>query len=249
MSDRLRSYLGPRLTPAQKRTLNRVRAIGHAGDLAYLAGVFASDKEGGHHYTAHYDRHFRRLRHSKLNILEIGIGGYDDPEVGGGSLRMWKAYFSRANVFGIDIYDKRPHDEPRIKTFRGSQVDEAFLRRVVEEIGSVDIVIDDGSHLNEHVVETFRILFPLLSPNGIYVAEDLQTAYWERGGWDGSNDLHAPHTSMSLFKRLADGLNYEEFRVPGYEPSYTDRHVVGVDFYHNLVFVTKGVNDEGSNVH
>jgi hypothetical protein len=52
---------------------------------------------------------------------------------------------------------------------------------------------------------------------------------------------------MALFKRLADGLNYEEYRIPGYAPSYTDSHVVGVHFYHNLVFIAKGTNNEGSN--
>jgi hypothetical protein len=225
----------------------RMRAFGHSGNLARLATVFGSDKEGAHHYTQHYDRHFRRLRYERLNILEIGIGGYDDPVAGGGSLRMWKAYFPRARVFGIDIYDKAAHDERRIKTFQGSQVDEAFLHRVANEIGTIDIVIDDGSHHNEHVIETFRILFPLLSPNGIYVVEDLQTSYWDDGNWGGSKDLAAPHTSMNFFKCLADGLNYEEYRVAGYVPSYYDRHVVGVQFYHNLVFVSKGANQEGSN--
>jgi hypothetical protein len=29
-------------------------------------------------------------------------------------------------------------------------------------------------------------------------------------------------------------------------PSYTDRHVVSVHFYHNLIIVHKGVNAEGS---
>jgi hypothetical protein len=248
LSDRLRAYLGPRLTPAQKRALNRLRAFGHAGDLARLATVFGSDKEGTHHYTEHYDRHFRHLRHSRINILEIGIGGYDDPDVGGGSLRMWKAYFPRAHVFGIDIYDKSPHDERRIKTFQGSQVDEAFLRRVASEMGTIDIVIDDGSHINGHVIETFRILFPLLSDTGIYAVEDLLTSYWEEEGWGGSSDLSASHTSMNMFKGLADGLNHAEYRVAGYEPTYTDRHVAGVHFYRNLVFVSKGTNDMGRTV-
>jgi len=54
---------------------------------------------------------------------------------------------------------------------------------------------------------------------------------------------------MSYFKRLVDGLNHREVpRGPDFNPGYFDRHVVAVHFYHNLVFVQKGLNDEPSNV-
>lgn len=221
-------------------------------DLSRLAVAFGTDKEHGHHYARHYQHHFEPLRHKPINILEIGIGGYDDPRNGGHSLRMWKAYFPKARIFGIDIYDKSFHDEHRIKTFQGSQVDEHFLRAVASEIGTLDIIIDDGSHYNDHVITTFKLLFPLLAPDGIYAVEDLQTSYWggEVSGrnWGGSRDLSAPHTSMNFFKSLVDGLNYEEFTIDGYTPTYFDRHIVAMHFYHNLVFVYKGQNNEGSNV-
>jgi len=178
------------------------------------------------------------------------VGGYDDPKAGGGSLRMWKAFFPRSQIYGLDIHDKSAHDVTRIRTFMGSQTDEDFLRRMMAEIGPVDIIIDDGSHINEHVVRTFNILFPLLNSNGIYVVEDLQTSYWEHvigSDWGGSKDLSAPHTSMNFFKARVDGLNYEEFTMDHYEPAYTDRHIVAMHFYHNLLFVYKGQNNEGSN--
>lgn len=227
------------------------RKVLYSHDLPELALLYGSDKHGSHFYAQHYQRHFEPLRNRKLNLLEIGIGGYEDPEAGGESLRMWKRFFPKANIYGIDIYDKRAHDEARIKTYQGSQVDEAFLRKVKQEIGDLDLIIDDGSHLNEHVIDTFHILFPLLSPHGIYVVEDVQTSYWaEVGGieWGGSPDLSAPHTMMNFFKSLVDGLNYEEFPTEGYEPSYYDRHIVSMHFYHNMVFIYKGVNNEGSNV-
>jgi len=166
-------------------------------------------------------------------------------------VRMWKAYFRKATILGIDLHDKSFHDEPRIKTFQGNQVDRDFLRKVMTEAGPIDIIIDDGSHLNEHVIQSFKILFPLLAANGIYVVEDLQTSYWDRldgSNWGGSSDLSAPHTSMNFFKSLADGLNYEEFTQRDEPPSYFDQHVISVHFYHNMVFVYKGLNNEGSNM-
>ena len=213
-------------------------------NLTRLAIAFRTDKEGRHHYAKHYQRQFESLRREKINLLEIGIGGYIDPRKGGESLRMWKAYFPKSHIFGIDIYDKTCLDENRIKTFMGSQTDEDFLRRVAAEIGTIDIIIDDGSHQNNHVITSFGILFPLLSPKGIYVIEDLQTSYWVEHG--GSTDLLAPHTSMNFLKSLTDGLNYKEFRIDKYTPTYFDEHIISIHYYHNLVFIHKGKNKDSS---
>jgi hypothetical protein len=229
----------------------RVYAFLYRNSLSKLALAFGSDKEGAHFYARHYQKHFQSLCRSKINLLEIGIGGYHDPKAGGNSLRMWKAYFRKGDVFGIDIYSKTYHDEKRIKTFKGSQTDEDFLRKVAAEIGTIDIIIDDGSHYNDHVITTFDILFPLLSPSGIYVIEDLQTSYWnELSGqnWGGSSDLKAPHTSMNFLKSLVDGLNYEEFTIAEYTPTYFDRNITSIHFYHNMAFIYKGDNNEGSNI-
>jgi len=53
---------------------------------------------------------------------------------------------------------------------------------------------------------------------------------------------------MNYFKSLVDGLNYEEFTINDYIPTYFDKNIISMHFYHNLVFVYKGQNKEGSNV-
>ena len=163
-------------------------------NLKVLAILYNTDKWGSHWYAQHYQFLFSKYRHKKINILEIGIGGYDDPEDGGGSLRMWKAYFPKAQIYGIDIYDKSPHNENRIQTFKGSQIDENFLTEVVNSIGQIDIIIDDGSHINDHVIKTFCLLFPSLKDGGIYVIEDTQTSYWPSYGGS-SDNLNASDTT------------------------------------------------------
>ena len=188
-----------------ERQRRSVKSFLYRNDLSKLALLYGSDKQGSHYYTQHYQRHFEALRRKELNILEIGIGGYEDPKSGGASLRMWKAYFPESRIFGIDIYDKKYHDEERIRTFQGSQTDANFLKRVVEEIGPVDIIIDDGSHYNTHVIASFQTLFRLLAPKGIYVVEDTQTSYWSSVAgvqWGGSSDLTAAYTSINFFKVL-----------------------------------------------
>jgi hypothetical protein len=213
--------------------------------LTELAQEFGSDKWGLHRYTPHYERHFAHLRDREMLVIELGIGGYARERQGGASLRMWKWFFPRARVVGVDIEDKSFVDEPRITSVQGSQTDRRLMRRIVKRFGTPTIVIDDGSHLPPHVIKSFQILFPMLEDGGLYVIEDVQTSYWP--AWKGSLDLDDPSTSMAMVKRLLDGLNHEEFLDEAYEASYTDLHVVAVHCYHNLVILEKGDNREGSN--
>jgi hypothetical protein len=73
----------------------------------------------------------------------------------------------------------------------GSQTDELFLESVVQEMGGIDIVLDDGSHHMDHLPATLQFLFPHLSYSGIYMIEDLHTAYWKRfgGGYRARNNF------------------------------------------------------------
>lgn len=250
--NRLKAALRILLSNARSGLLKRGKSTGgesqSGGELARIVSEFGSDKWGSHWYAPHYQHHFEPLRRKKITLLEIGIGGDEDPLAGGGSLRAWKSYFSRASIVGIDIHDKKAHEAPRIRTYKGSQADAGFLKRVVEQIGAPDVIIDDGSHINEHVITSFEVLFPLLRDGGIYVIEDMQTSYWPTYGGGGKGSAKAPGlTLMEFFKDMCDGLNHAEFLNPGYEPSYYDRHVVSMHFYHNLLFIYKGSNNEGSN--
>lgn len=212
-------------------------------DLTELAVRFGSDKWGSHWYTPHYDRYFSHLRDQPVRLLEIGIGGYWEPKQGGASLRMWKHYFRRGLVHGLDVYDKQGLDEPRLRTHKGDQGDAEFLNGLADEIGPLDIVIDDGSHLNEHVLASFHALFPRVRPGGLYVIEDVQTAYWP--GWGGlDSDAHdGSATSMGLVRTLIDGLHHQERTEPG-AGAPTDTTVCGVHVHHNLVVIEKGGNTE-----
>jgi demethylmacrocin O-methyltransferase len=213
--------------------------------LTELAEEFGSDKWGVHRYTPHYERHFAPLRDREMVLLEIGIGGYAREQQGGASLRMWKWFFPRAQVVGLDLEDKSFVDEDRITSVQGSQTNGRLLRRICARFGAPTIVIDDGSHRPPHVIKSFQVLFPLLAAGGLYVIEDIQTSYWPQ--WKGSLDLDDPTTSMAMVKRLVDGLNFEEFLDEAYEPTYTDLNIRAVHCYHNLVVIEKGDNREGSN--
>lgn len=220
-----------------------------AKGLVDLSIVHKTDKWGGHYYARHYDRHLENFREKKVVILEIGVGGYADPLAGGASLRVWSDWFSHPEtvIIGVDINEKIiEFDDPRVKVHRGSQVDKDFLAALHEMYGDFDIVIDDGSHLPEHVIDTFKILYPRVRDGGIYIIEDTQTSYW-RGGRAGSPVYNPENPTYAFFKSLPDWINYAEIPLPS-EPEFYDLHTVGAHFYHNLIIIDKDRNDERSNI-
>lgn len=230
-----------------RKLKRKIRLKSISRDLSKLAHFYATDKVSSHSYIQHYEHHLGKFRNKNIKLLEIGVGGYSNPLAGGNSLRMWKRYFSKGEIFSLDIYNKSALEEDRIKIFEGSQVDTGFLDKVTKATGPFDVIIDDGSHINEHVIKSFEFLFPKLKDGGIYIVEDTQTSYWPEYGGD-SSDLKNSKTLMNYFKNLTDCLNHVEFIHPGYEKSFFDKKIVSMHFYHNLIFIYKGDNDEISNI-
>jgi len=235
------------LSPEQYQALSRAWKLRRAwsnfrafftysGDLNKLAVIYRTDKWGEHWYTQHYQRYFAEWRKRRLNILEIGVGGHDNPSNGAQSLRMWKRFFPHSRIVGIDIFDKSYFSEHRIDVLQCDQTDAVRLAEISLRYGGFDIVIDDGSHLNEHVIRTFNILFPLLKSPGFYCIEDLQTAYWPSfGAVSGS-------TSMDMLRSLIDCVNQAE--RPFHEPNYFDQNITEIAFFHNLCIIRKEPNTE-----
>ncbi len=230
------------LTQPQRDSLRRhgseFLASAGLGNLNQLARVHGTDKWGKHWYTQHYQRYFASWRRRSLKILEIGVGGYDDTSEGAHSLRMWKSFFPNAQVVGIDLFDKSGLSEPRIDVLQCDQTDAKRLGEISARYGGFDIVIDDGSHLNQHVIETFNILFPLLKSPGFYCIEDLQTAYWP--GWGAVPGA----TSMDYLQQLTHCVNQAE--RPGYTPNAFDLSIVEIAFFHNLCILRKEPNLEAA---
>ena len=106
-----------------KYWLRHLKAFMFYFNLSKIALCHKTDKFGYHFYTPHYQKHFNSFRFKKIKLLEIGVGGYKEPLIGGNSLRMWKSYFPFAKIFSIDIFEKSFLQERRIRIFQGSQID------------------------------------------------------------------------------------------------------------------------------
>lgn len=213
--------------------------------LTRLAIRYGSDKWGPHFYTPVYHELFSKLRDRPIRLLEIGVGGYDLKTSGGASLVMWADYFPAGRITGIDILEKRLPPHPRITVFQGSQDDAALLKRVCDACGPFDVIIDDGSHVPKHVVASFQHLFPALADGGLYVIEDIQTAFWPQFG---GSILHGGDT-VKLARTLIECLNHAELVVfdrthalPAFAKQVRSFHA-----FHNLFVIEKGDNAEPSN--
>lgn len=137
-------------------------------DLAIKHVTDKWDNDGyGHAYCSIYESIFDRMQNDPIKLLEIGI---ED----GGSIRMWRDYFSYGRIYGIDIIDCGQQGE-RTKCFIADQGKPEHLHEVMERIGAMmDFIIDDGSHALSDILISLRTLYPYLKEGGFYFIEDLE---------------------------------------------------------------------------
>ena len=60
-----------------------------------------TDKNTTHSYLPLYNQLLLKKKDIAKNILEIGIGDFG--EKNGGSIKLWKDYFTNATIYGLDI--------------------------------------------------------------------------------------------------------------------------------------------------
>lgn len=234
---------------ALDRALKKCAPIaGRAGcNLDLLAALCGTDKYGAHDYTPIYDEIMARFRAEPVRLLEIGVGGYEG-SLGGESLLMWAAYFPRAMLFGIDLHDKTALSRGRIKVLQCSQTDRPRLLGIAQTYGPFDFIVDDGSHVNSHQIESFRILWPFVRNRGAYIIEDVQTSYWPAFGGGHFESREYANSAMSHFKRMVDSVNLPEFLAPAGAEAPLDPTIGRIAFHHNLIVVTKDTAARRSNV-
>jgi hypothetical protein len=168
--------------------------------LNQIATYRGTDKSSDiHNYCDKYEKYLPFKRSDDINIMEIGV-------LNGDSLRTWKDYFFKANILGIDINPNcKEYEGPRISVEIGSQADGNFLSRTWQQYGPFDMILDDGSHINEHVIYSFEHLWGSIKPGGVYIVEDVGTAYWEEYG----GGFRKEGTSVEYFKKLCDDVNFK----------------------------------------
>lgn len=167
---------------------------------------YGSDKCNHHGYHRFYELVLKDMKNEDMNILEIGLGG-------GQSMKAWEEYFPNARIFIMDISHDRHFD--RCRVIRGDQSKASDLQRVIDEVEVANLIIDDGSHVPDHQILTFNMLFTsILMEGGVYIIEDIETSYWKTGSCYGYPLAHGqdhPKNLVNIFKNLIHPHINKEF--------------------------------------
>lgn len=186
------------------------------------------------HYLDIYDRYLSSYRGKAIKFLEIGIAD-------GGSFNVWRPYLGdNATIYGIDIL---PECRARVDALNlnchariGSQNDPKFLQEVIAEMGGLDIVLDDGSHIAEHQLTSFRTLFPLLAEGGLYICEDLHTSYWR--DWQGG--FRKSGTFIESIKNMCDSIHAWYGPTPNqFSEMKLHEQIHGIHLHDSIVVIEK----------
>ncbi|HZH31848.1 MAG TPA: hypothetical protein VEY11_13875 [Pyrinomonadaceae bacterium] len=143
--------------------------------LKQIADRYDTDKATHTHYLRNYEDYFKPLLNRDIRLLELGI-------YHGGSLLLWRDYFQRGLIVGLDIEPVSVDDRSgRVRIYQGGQQDTALLDRIARETApeGFDVIIDDCSHIGSLTRISFWHLFEHhLKSGGLYVIEDWGTGYW-----------------------------------------------------------------------
>jgi 8-demethyl-8-(2-methoxy-alpha-L-rhamnosyl)tetracenomycin-C 3'-O-methyltransferase len=205
-------------------------------DIALRQGTDKGSTD--HNYCPYYERYLEHLRDEPITLVEIGVWQ-------GASLRMWREYFSKATIIGVDNID-RPVDTGGAEVVIADQSSKQDLDSLRTFRGPFDVVIDDGSHVSSLTINTFEMLWPALNPGGLYVVEDLQTSYdpenYSSNEASRNPDAHLgystrrpEYTAMQFCKRLADEVNRKLFPAE----YWWGHEVESVQFFQNICFIVK----------
>ena len=155
-----------------KIDLDNSNALGyfHHGELDRFGFEEATDKAFVvHNYLDKYEFFLDKFRDDEFTLLELGV-------FWGGSLRMWKKFFPKAQIIGVDLLeDCQNFTESRIRI-------ETLDLSKIENLESLKkyqprIIIDDASHFWSHQIKAMSVLFSCLPSGGIYIIEDMETSF------------------------------------------------------------------------
>jgi hypothetical protein len=143
-----------------------------------------SDKGGGwHNYTLVYNELLKSIKNKAKNVFELGLGttnlnlpsNMGENGTSGASLKGWKEYFPKANIFGADIDKYILFEEERIKTFYCDQTNPESISALWLNFDSIefDFLLEDGLHTYDANICFLENSLHKVRKGGFYVIEDI----------------------------------------------------------------------------
>ena len=133
--------------------------------------------------------HIRIYIHSIKKYPSHDVGMAGGP--GGGAKFLHAALGSNSNLLELKLYTFEyakncgtawmERNTGITTLFYGDQSSKLDLDKMLKVVGGglFDIIIDDGSHVNDHQYFTFTVLLPFISMGGLYIVEDIHSSCYD----------------------------------------------------------------------
>ena len=187
---------------------------------AFKKAQFRSTKHTNFFYI--YDDLLKKFKDKKITLVEIGIAS-------GGSLFMWREFFkNNARIIGIDFNEgAKKWEKYGFEIHIGNQSDKFFWKNFYNQIGSIDILIDDGGHTNEQQLVTFYNSYNHINEDGILIFEDTHASYLKEFG------NPSKYSFINFCKKIIDLQN--EKSLKNHDKFNYLKKINKIDFFQGLV--------------
>ena len=174
-------------------------------------------------YFSVYDKIFKPYKNKIITFVEIGV-------LNGGSLLMWKKYFSKnSTIIGIDLNpEAKKLEKYGFKILIGNQTEKLFWKDFYKKIGKVDILLDDGGHKNLHQISTVHYSLSNIKNGGLIVVEDTSASYMR----EFSNP--SEYSFINYCKNIIESIHRRSPLLKKNLNKYSKK-VFSIDFYESIV--------------
>ena len=190
---------------------------------AFMGSPYRSIKHES--YFSVYDTLLEEYIGKDIIFVEIGV-------LDGGSLFMWREFFGEeARIIGIEINESaKVWEDYGFEIFIGSQSDPKFWQDFYDEIGKVDIVLDDGGHTYQQQIVTVECSLENIRPEGKIIIEDTYTSYGKEYGYPSN------YSFIKYASNLVDGMN---LRTPKIKTKKRTNNIISnVSFFESMVAIS-----------
>lgn len=174
-------------------------------------------------YFQVYEELFAPLVGQPIVFVEVGI-------LNGGSLFMWREYFGpQARIIGIDFNPgAKQWEQHGFEIHIGDQSSDAFWDKFYQQVGPIDVLLDDGGHTNKQQLITAVKAFPQVRDGGLVVIEDVHASYLREF------DNPSPRSFVNFAKFVVDSVNRRYSKLAPTRNDYW-RRVHSVAFHESIV--------------
>ena len=210
-----------------------------------------TDKITHHGYERYYSDFLNRTK-IKNEILEIGYGD-------GLSIKFWREIFPNSFLNIIDIDKSESGEGYSVYKCDQSSLNDLLKLQELLKTKSFDLIVDDGSHIPEHIILTFNVFFnSLLNPGCSYIIEDIETSYWSNTtcyGYATNYGIWSKKSIINVFGILLHWINREfitekqkkELEIKIIKMGFnleTVSQIRSITFGHNCICITKNTGED-----